>query len=867
MSKIPKGPIIVFCAILPIFSFLSANADWPMVRGSAEHAGFVPAELPRSFRLEWVVEFDRERIGTAVEPIVAERMVFIGTHSGLLHAIDSQNGDEVWAFRAGGPILHSAACDRGRVFMGSADGNIYALEAKSGAEVWRYGGPFGGYAAAPIVVGGRVLIGSRSGELVCLDGAKGTLLWRKQLPAPIRQTAAADGSAVFVAGEDLRLRAFDLKTGEERWTSEPMRGQTARDYYPIVVRDGEKSFVIVRTNPLLTMSERIGRDRTVLARNAGFDDSGWQKIDAWIKSDAARGSPELWAREQQAVSDFLRQSPDAQTMYVFEGRSGKTAGIPPVLWVSGCQAVGAQPAQTREGKMLLFYRSAYGNWNHGVAPLVALGLLDLNKNSIVPLFHQQGRQPAWNCFWGTADESQNFVVAGKTVVIAHQGTLSGFDLEKNELFPIHGERDTYGGFRSPAWARNEWHGPGRGGVAIEGQRIYWQTGSRILCLAPGEKNKSTPITTLRSKESAEPPRAGGSALEQQQPSEQQNPGRPIVRVRDEAELKAELVRAVEEWLGGRWAPLFVDPGLSGREFFFTRSGEAFEAGAFAFPHLPQKLQDCLKERLRQELETHPPFLPSGSYSLAEGRAREWFEVPRSYRTRSGRDAEAHPFGNLWQLWAWTISASEYEITYAKWPAMHESYRSFLKTNWKLDPAKGDLYANRYIASLRAFAQMALRNDEENIAREADAAAKAATKALVEWWKRAAQGGTLGAFDGSRELDPFINRGDAISFKVAPHKHKIALFNDLSREVFAENHNALDAVDRVWRTFSEVYKTWPLQGEERQVHFGENFVDTPDLALGAFKMLAWRGEASGADVDLPFCRADLYYIEKLALALE
>src|SRR5208337_3544174 len=83
-------------------------------------------------------------------------------------------------------------------------------------------------------------------------------------------------------------------------------------------------------------------------------------------------------------------------------------------------------------------------------------------------------------------ESQNFLVAGSTAFIIHQGTLSLFDLQRGELSPVWGERDTYGGFRNPPWARNEWHGPGRSGLAVAGKRIYWQTGSRILCLVAGE---------------------------------------------------------------------------------------------------------------------------------------------------------------------------------------------------------------------------------------------------------------------------------------------------------------------------------------------------------------------------------------------
>ena len=851
----------------------TARADWPMLRGSAAHTGYVEAELPRSFRLEWAVEFQGERIGSAVEPIVANGTLFIGTQSGTLHALDPADGTERWSVPVRGAILQSPAAHRNRVFVASVSGHIHALDATSGAPAWRHAGPFGGYSAAPILADETLIIGSRSGEFLCLDVKDGAVRWRKELRVPIRQTAAAavDSTRVYVTTEDLRLRAFDLASGKELWTSEPMWGQTARDYYPIVLEHSGRRFVIVRTNPLLTMSHRIGRDRTMLARNAGFDDSAWQKVDAWIKSDAARGTPDLWSRESHAISTYLTENPDAQTMYIFDATTGQPANVPPVLWIAGCQSVGAQPAQTRAGTLLTFFRSAYGNWNHGVAPLVALGLLDVRSNSIAPLFHQQGRQPAWNCFWGTADESQNFVVAGNTALSVHQGTLSGFDLTRNELFAIHGERDTYGGFRSPSWARNEWHGPGRGGVAVDGQRLYWQTGSRILCLAPGAKNKTAQITTIAPARPTASIAPGAPAAPGASTAPPQTPI-PLARVPDDTELRASLARAVEEWLSDRWAPLFVDPGLSGREFFFTHSGHAFETAAAAYRHLPEHLQQRLRQRLRHELNTHPPFLASGAYPLNEGRAREWFQVPPAYRARIGNTSDPHPFAHLWQLWAWTRTADEHDATFAHWPAILESYRAFQKRNWKLDPAKGDLHANSYIASLRAFAEMALRRDEPALAEEARTAAGTSTKALLDWWQRAAEAGTLGSFQGSGELDPFINRGDAISFKVTPHKHKIALFHDLSPELFATIQQApRDPLGNVWTLFSQLYKTWPLQGEERQVHFGENFVDPPDLAFGAFKILVWSGKATRAQkfqaLDLPSCRADLHYIQKLALALQ
>ena len=83
--------------------------------------------------------------------------------------------------------------------------------------------------------------------------------------------------------------------------------------------------------------------------------------------------------------------------------------------------------------------------------------------------------------------------------------------------------------------------------------------------------------------------------------------------------------------------------------------------------------------------------------------------------------------------------------------------------------------------------------------------------------------------------------------------------------------APDAATRVWEIVSALCPTWHLAGEERQVHFGENFVDPPDFALNLFKTMAWLRRAPAnelsAKLDLPACRADLYYLLKLGVVLD
>jgi len=832
----------------------TAQADWATVRGNARRTGFVQTTLRPPFRLVWIRHFVGERLGTAMEPIVADSKLFVATHNGNVYALDAQSGRPLWRFQTSGQFLHSPVFSDGFVVAASTDGHIYALDAETGKQDWAvFFGHHGGFATSPMVVHGTVFIGGRAGDVFAIDLSSGKVLWEQRFNAPIRQTSAYVDGRVFITAEDMRVRYIDAKTGKMLWTSKPLIGQTARDYYPVIANVGVRSFVIVRTNPVINMAQRIGKDRNFLCELAGVDDSRWQNVDAWTKSERARGNPELWEKEQEAIVRYLDEHPGARTFFVLDAETGEEAMIPPVLWCSGCQGVGTPPVVFPDGRLLVFYRSAYGNWNHGVAPLVALGLLDLTQNRITPLFHAHEMRPPWNTFWGTADESQNFVVANDTVLIVHQGTLSGFDLTTKQLFLIAGNRDTWGGFHNPPWTRNEWHGPARGGVAVVGNRIYWLTGSRIICIAAGESGI---------------PAEDVGIDEQSVPAQRAT----IPQVSGYKELKQTLAEEVSEFLSQRWAPLYLEPGLAGREFFFDDSGEVFEALAWAFPHLPADLQKRVKKFLDDEWQSYPPFAKEGWYVLNEGERRESFWVPPEVLSHSHREQPHHPFGNLYAVWLYAERCDEWGRIFAEWERLRTCFDDFLKTGWQLNAEQGALFANRYLASLLAFADMAERYGDVEAIRQAREMAEQTSAVLVEWWRKQGEDVRLPVFQNISEWDAFIGSGDALFFRVAPHKAKLALFHELTPEIAAlVKINAPEAVDKLWRAFETLCPTWHLAGEERQIHYGENFVDPPDFALGVFKTLAWLKEAPTDELirrlDIPFCRADLTHLTKLAIILE
>ncbi|MCX6902033.1 MAG: PQQ-binding-like beta-propeller repeat protein [Verrucomicrobia bacterium] len=164
--------------------------DWPMLGHDAARSGGTSTDIRPPFARKWYRLFPDEGIQSGVQPVIAEGKVFLGTLAGVLHAMSTETGKDLWTFQAAWPILHAAAVSEGKVFFGGADGVVYALNAADGKLVWsvRTGAAVWN---APAVHSGLVLIGSRDGRLYALEAATGKIRWATDTGAPRLASALA----------------------------------------------------------------------------------------------------------------------------------------------------------------------------------------------------------------------------------------------------------------------------------------------------------------------------------------------------------------------------------------------------------------------------------------------------------------------------------------------------------------------------------------------------------------------------------------------------------------------------------------------------------------------------------------------------
>jgi len=862
-------------AIVSLFFVLAASVsagDWPTVHHDVARSGCTADEVRPPYVKRWARFFPLEIMTTAMEPIVADGRVFVGTYSGNLYALDAATGKTLWKFSAGGPILHSPAVAGGAVFFGSADGWVRALDASTGRLLWRSPpkGAEGGFCTSPAVFKGAVYIGARNGVFYALDAATGAVRWSLATGGPIRTTAACTDGRIVFASDDMHAYCAD-ETGRLLWRSAKLNGQSLRDYYPVII--GKR--VVFRTNPAGLFSARIGADRHLLATNAGVPDH-WRDIESFTRSGRTRGTPAQLEAERRVVLAHLEKDPDARTFFALDIATGKQGARMPVLWVSGCQGVASPPVLTNGGRAIVFYRSAYSNWNHGVAPLVAIGYLDFQRSAVEPIRHTSGNRPPWNTFWGTADESQNFTVGGRILYICHQDTLSGLDLETRRLFHIAGTRDTWGGEHGLPWARNEWHGPARGAAAVCGNRIYWVTGSRVICIEGGTRSGKP-----ADKPFSEPPTSASLGLKiPAAPKPVPEPQalekyvwripRPPKRAETDAVLVARLERSVADLLdSGPFAPLYVQPGLAKHEYFFDSSGDAIYALSLAYPHLSSALKRRVREYLSAEIENYPPWSPACFYPIRRGKRRELFDIPVAL-LRPSPHRRPHPIGNLYALWLYTERTGDRSVVERNWAAIRSCYADFIASGWKPQSEKCDIFTNRYAAGLIGYARLARGRDDAS-SREAAHLAARAIAAQLHIYHKSLRSLVLPSIRSVKQIDSAVGRGRDL-YCGAHHFAKISKFLDLQPETAAAIRDNAPEAARVFLRLADVMMPgWYLAWGERQIHFGENFVDYPDQALSIFRAKALI-ERPGRRVllrylDIPWCPGDLYYIEKLVRILE
>jgi hypothetical protein len=415
---------------------------------------------------------------------------------------------------------------------------------------------------------------------------------------------------------------------------------------------------------------------------------------------------------------------------------------------------------------------------------------------------------------------------------------------------------------------NEWYGPARSGVAVADGRMFWVAGSQLVCIGPWQREDGPPRPAPR-MEWNHPRRFRGGPMTSSyghydptieketipfEKIEMYLADPPTVRQSNDPAamaLRTKLDQAVREILDGPWAIWTMQLGGAGHRNYFWRSAETLRILSCALPHLSGQTRQDLLARLDAMVDAGVPL--SKPVWANEGKRRELYDLPDDLANdpleplqRYRADVE-----DVYAIWAYAYHADRFQKLKDQSDAIREAVNRSFRSPVRFDHEKdhdASVHLNGHITGLIGYWR--LMNYWQN-EKETDFAERALAELVSDRIHHERADDRL---QSSRAQFAYIPRYR----RMCPALGK--MLRDLAPAEIGRNIRDCNQQLPVW------YQAWG----ERLIG-GQNYTNPPTLARALFAANAWCQNASPkmltTFLDQPWCKADLYYVEKLSMVLQ
>jgi hypothetical protein len=268
----------------------------------------------------------------------------------------------------------------GRLFVGDMDGFLHARNATTGAQLWRsnVGSPI---RHSPAVLDDLAIVSTHGGATLAFDVTTGNLRWSR-ITGPSATAPLIDpvSKRVFVASTNSQLSALQGSSGALLWTynsGAPILTSPALSADRATVFFGDEGIAAVA----VSASDGTLRWRTALQGQSLADrypvvvgDTVFyrsQPLDFFhlllhegddVLNQGGTLRPTItedWAIVRPLIVQYLSQNPSKQTFFTLNATTGSSRGVAPVLYTYGNNDAAAPPV-VRNNAAYLMYRPRRG---------------------------------------------------------------------------------------------------------------------------------------------------------------------------------------------------------------------------------------------------------------------------------------------------------------------------------------------------------------------------------------------------------------------------------------------------------------------------------------------------------------------------
>jgi hypothetical protein len=316
-------------------------------------------------------------------------------------------------------------------------------------------------------------------------------------------------------------------------------------------------------------------------------------------------------------------------------------------------------------------------------------------------------------------------------------------------------------------------------------------------------------------------------------------------------LRKELSRCIRELISKPWQPFIFPPGKHPREAyrFFVEPTETLLSLARAYNYVDSELQQQIR-RYVDELNRPGGALdgPTGrpTFETSIGDIRSLYDISTEQLFRVNNDIGRRPLARLYSLWLWAHVSGDWSQVERRWPQLRPLVE-------EPPNAMEEDCRNGYVAGLIAYCRMARRMRDDAAVEQGLAAARKAMRECLTYELAHTRGGLItqvpvlrSIISRWRHLSPEVGHLCA-NYALQTHKYLMDTYVDYHRPTWYLAWN----VETMWR--NECPFSFPTLSAE----------------VFAARALILREPGGKLErfLDIPWCKADLFYIQKLVYCIE
>jgi len=210
-----------FCLLLLAVALVGACDNSKDIDPPASLVDIKPTLKVEKLWSEGLTSRKAKRLLLALQPTVAQGIVYAASHDGKVEALTADKGAVLWTTKTKLSLSAGPAFGDDVVVVGSSNGILVVMDAKTGAEKWRLQ-LSGEVLSKPLVAQGLIVVRTVNNRLQAVNISDAKTKWTMEEAVPkltLRGTAKpilAD-NAVITGFDDGKVVAVDLQSGDLLW--------------------------------------------------------------------------------------------------------------------------------------------------------------------------------------------------------------------------------------------------------------------------------------------------------------------------------------------------------------------------------------------------------------------------------------------------------------------------------------------------------------------------------------------------------------------------------------------------------------------------------------------------------------------------